>query len=651
MGDVGLIHRLSKTYQAVLVGLTMLFPSAMIAYMFYNGGDRMILELPWAYTLLSAIVAAVAWIVTAIAYSCYRSTGEPAMRYIVWGLLGLVIVEASRVIVPYDVFYTFGLGSESRAFFALMLVCALFHWRPNRDGVQNVSWWPSVLKPWVFLAAGQAAIVGLVFLNPIRPGVIFNAIAILVCLVGLMQTYRLAPGNRPMFLFIGTLLLICQISACFLIGHRWSHVWWLGHLLFLVAILVIGHAVTVAYLTTRSFSATQSEQQLLSLMREAERSAAQAHRANAAKSRFMAAASHDLRQPLVPIKLFAELLDAEIQGTPQGALVRKLRGAVQSLDDLLNKMMEFSRLEAGVVHTRSERVRLGEVLKRFHQEFGPVAEAKGLELKWVDSSIVVRTDRILLELILRNLIENAIRYSKSGGVLIGCRRGRGRVRVCVYDTGVGIPYDQQKDVFTEFFQGQSHNTDRRIGLGLGLATVERVAKLLDVPVAMTSTPGKGSCFAVTLPSTGERRAQLRPIGIKQLPDPGILRILLVDDDAEVRDGVLSALLRRGWEPMVATTVEEAVEAIESEGLPDAIVTDLRLSPTQCGLDVIAAVHRCTGLPIASVIITGDASHHRLPEAMGSPWPILVKPFSTDELYNAVTEMVLKARASSNDAKI
>ena len=269
----------------------------------------------------------------------------------------------------------------------------------------------------------------------------------------------------------------------------------------------------------------------------------------------------------------------------------------------------------------------------------------------MDSGIVVRTDRVLFELILRNLVENAIRYTKRGRVLIGCRRSKGRVRLCVYDTGVGIPTEQQKDVFTDFYQGDSGNTDRRVGLGLGLATVERLSKLLEIPVEMTSLPGKGSCFSVILPRTGERRAQQRPADVKQLPDPGPLRILLIDDDPEVRDGVVAALLRRGWEPLVATNVEEAVEAVESEGEPDAIITDLRLNPNQCGLDAITAIHKLTGNAIAAVIITGDASHHRLPEAMSSPWPILVKPFSTDDLYSAVTEMVLKARASSNDAKM
>jgi len=652
MEERGLIHRLSNTYQTVLIGLSVLFPSVMIGYLHFNGGETIFVHAVSVYDSLAIGITVVCGIIIVIAFACYKSSGEPAMRYILWGLLGQGLSFCLRPFLTSEIYYKIGLGSEPRAFFSLMLLFALFHWRNTHKSPQDISWKNSIFKPWLLLMMGQALVIYIVGLNPwYRPGVFFNAFTLLLTIPALIQLYRLMPANRPIYVCVGILLLNAQISMALAVTAQWSQVWWLGIILFMISILIIGHAIAVAYLTTRSFAATQSERQIFNLMREAEKAAETAHRANAAKSRFMAAASHDLRQPLVPIKLFAELLDAEIRGTPQGPLVRKLRSAVQSLDDLLNKMMEFSRLEAGVVHTRSERVRLGEVLKRFHQEFGPVAEAKGLELRWVDSSIVVRTDRVLFELILRNLVENAIRYTKNGRVLIGCRWMKGRVRLCVYDTGVGIPIDQHHDVFTEFFQGDAGNTDRRVGLGLGLATVERLSKLLEIPVEMTSIPGKGSCFSVTLPRTGERRAQLRPTNVKQLPDPGFLKILLVDDDPEVREGVVAALLRRGWEPLVATNVEEAIEAVESEGIPDAIVTDLRLNPNQCGLDAISAVHKITGTNIASVIITGDASHHRLPEAMSSPWPILVKPFSTDELYTAVTEMVLKARASSNDSKM
>ncbi len=554
--------------------------------------------------------------------------------------------------VPGSYYSLLGIGAETRLFLAVTLVLALFHWRKPPDIITPSSWHSQIAVPWLLLILAQIGCAyGVSFLPGHLSFPVFNILTIFVAGMGLVAARRVSPPNRPLYICLSALIISVQTAAIYMLGAAWSHTWWLAHLLFLVIILILGHAIITAYLTTRSFADSQSESEILALMREAEAAADIAHRANAAKSRFMAAASHDLRQPLVPIKLFAELLEAEIGRTKQGPLVRKLRGAVQSLDDLLNKMMEFSRLEAGIVHVRSERVHLGEVLKRFHQEFGPVAEAKGLTLRCVNSRSMVRTDRVLLELILRNLIENAIRYTTKGRVLIGCRRSKDYVLLCVYDTGIGISNDLRQDIFTEFFQGNAEGSNQRIGLGLGLATVERVSHLIEAPITVESVPGKGSRFTVTLPRIGERRSQLRPTGKKPLPDPGLLKILLIDDDPEVRDGVVAALLRRDWEPLVATNVTEAIETVQSEGPPDAIVTDLRLNPRECGLDAIAAIHKETGRTIASVIITGDASHHRLPEAMSSPWPILVKPFSTEELYSAVTEMVLKERASSTDEKM
>jgi len=501
------VHQTSAAYQPVLVGLLVLFPSVLAAYMAFNGGERMMVESEWGYAGLAFVVAFVSWFFAAIAYSCYASTGERGMRYIVWGLQSVGLEYLCRAFAPYGDYFSSGFGSEPRCFLSLMLVLALLRWRSNPEDAAGISWRKHILAPWVLLVAAQL-IVSLIAheLFPFWSGYLFNGLSACLAVAGFIQFQHLPPPNRPMYLCLSVLIFIAQTSVTFILGPQWSHMWWFGHLLFLATLLLLGHGVMTAFTTTRSFAASQTEGEILELMRKAEEAAETAVRANAAKSRFMAAASHDLRQPLVPIKLFAELLETEIGRTPQGSLVRKLRGAVQSLDDLLNKMMEFSRLEAGVVHVRAERVRLGEVLKRFHQEFGPVAEAKGLKLHWVDCRTVVRTDRVLLELILRNLVENAIRYTKTGGVLIGCRHRRDHIRLCVYDTGIGIAADQQKDVFTEFFQGNPVGADRRVGLGLGLATVERLSRLMDVPIDMASIPGKGSCFAVTLPRTGERRA-------------------------------------------------------------------------------------------------------------------------------------------------
>ena len=652
MSEARFIRSVSQTFQSSLIAMCMLAPSALTAYMYFSVGHQTVFESIVARDALSLVIIVTAVTVAFIAYSCYRSSGEAAMLYMVWGLTTQALSYGLRLTLPIHTFGSIGNGAGPRVLLSILLILALIRWRSPHDSPACINWIRCVLKPVFLLVVGQFLAIGILALNPwFTVNHILNSIVIGLAFVGLIQAFRLFPINRPMYFCIGALILNAQSATAFLISEPWCHAWWLGQFLCLTVILVLGHTVTLAFLTSQSLSSSQTEQQILALMHQAEESAHLAHRADAAKTRFMAAASHDLRQPLVPIKLFAELLEAETHGTPQGTLVRKLRSAVESLDELLNKMMEFSRLESGVVHTRSERVRLGDVLERFHQTYGPVAEAEGLELRWVDTAAVVRTDRVLLEQILRNLVKNAIRYTKTGKILIGCRRRGATVRLCVYDTGIGIPYDQQPNIFTEFYQGTSSHNDHQVGLGLGLATVDRLSKLLEVPVDMVSVPGQGSCFAVTLPRTNERRAHVRPKEVKVLPDPGPLRILLLDDQADVREGLIAALLRRDWEPLVATTIEEAIETVESEGAPDAFITDLRLGPDECGLDAIDAITKLVGHSVAAIIITGDASHSRLAEATASPWPILVKPFSMDELYTAVTEMVLKARASANVGKM
>ena len=239
-----------------------------------------------------------------------------------------------------------------------------------------------------------------------------------------------------------------------------------------------------------------------------------------------------------------------------------------------------------------------------------------------------------------------MRYTDHGKVLIGCRPNGNMVRLEVYDTGMGIAADQLPKIFTDFYQANTPNHDRQLGLGLGLATIDRLAKVLDIKLSVDSVLDQGSCFRIQLPLTEERRAYAPPQEAKELPDLGPLRILLLDDENRVRESLVAALLRNNWEPLVATSIDEAVEVVESEGEPDAFITDLRLGPDECGLDAITAVSQLVGHALPCLIITGDASHPRLAEAMASPWPILVKPFSMVDLYGTVTEEVLKVRAAS-----
>lgn len=637
---------MSAVYRTVRAGCVLLWPTVLLAYMIHMGGAVQTVHNPHLHSVLVLFILTTVGAGGVMAYACYQQSREPILRSLVIGLAAMGCTFALHGLMgemgSHGGLFMMELGVEARAVLVVILALALFQWRSPPDDFELKAVPSRILASWamvmvveaLLLFVAQAGQSQFVLQGSEGLSMAIGGASVLFVVLG-------TPMNQALFRCVAAMFMFMQSSVCFLMSTPWTHVWWFGHVLFAIGVMILGYAAVLAYMTSQTFVGAKSETEVLDLMRQAEVAALEAERANTAKSRFMAAASHDLRQPLVPIKLFAELLEVEVREPAQSVLVKKLRGAIQSLDDLLGKLLEFSRVESGTLQPRPERVRLGEILHRFHQEFEPVAQEKGVSLRYVPTSVLVRTDRILLEQVLRNLIENAIRYTNVGGIVLGCRARGNMVAVSVVDSGQGIPFDQQRAIFTEFFQADVYSNDKRLGFGLGLATVDRLCRLLGHPVEVESVPGRGSRFSVVLPRANERRVKQRTPEVKPLPDPGSLRILLVDDDPEVRDGVVTAIVRRGWEPMVATNCREAVDVVLAEGLPDVIVTDLRLEKELCGLDVLAQIEALGLGPVSAVIITGDASHRRLAEAMRGPWNVLVKPFAADHFYAAVSDAYLR----------
>ena len=380
------------------------------------------------------------------------------------------------------------------------------------------------------------------------------------------------------------------------------------------------------------------------LMLEAQMAANAAEASTKAKSRFLAAASHDIRQPLVPVKLFAELLAEEVHEPGARELVEKMQGALQSLDDLVSRLLDFSRVEAGAVQPRMEAVSLARILGRFEREYADVARAKGVELRVVKTSASVHTDRVLLKDIIRNLLENAIRYTDSGKVLMGCRRHGHTVSLWVCDSGIGISPEKLPFIFDEFYQVANQNRDRSHGLGLGLATVDRLCRLLGHDLKVESQIGSGSIFSVDLPLCNDGEEVPALDGVPLLfAESTSLRVLLVEDDASVREAMLILMVRWGWEVVTAGSCVEALDAINECGTPDVMITDLRLEPEISGLGVIAQVNAACNAVIPAIIVTGDSSHHQLERAQSGQWPVLIKPFSVSSLRDAVVEVVGRAK--------
>lgn len=368
-------------------------------------------------------------------------------------------------------------------------------------------------------------------------------------------------------------------------------------------------------------------------------SKAEADRANIAKSKFLAAASHDLRQPVQAMMLFQSALESKLDGHPASRLLKSLGEAMGGLRMLLDSLLDVSKLDAGLIVPTPVDLPVGPLLERLGAEYQPRAAAKGLRLRVVRSGATVRSDPALLERILRNLIENALRYTERGGVLIGCRRQDSHLHIDVIDTGIGIASETHEEIFEEFFQIGNPERDRNKGLGLGLAVVRRLGRLLGHRIELRSVPGRGSAFRVELPAVTQRSsASGQPNSVSAVESHRGL-ILVIDDEALVRMGLQAMLEGWGYRVLTAGSVEDAVGHIESGEWPAAILADYRLRGGETGLDAISAVCERLNMPVPATVITGDTAPERLVEVRAGGHALLHKPVAAYELRNAVAEML------------
>jgi CheY-like chemotaxis protein len=311
---------------------------------------------------------------------------------------------------------------------------------------------------------------------------------------------------------------------------------------------------------------------------------------------------------------------------------------------LLDSLLDVSRLDAGLIVPTPVDMPVGLLLERLGAEYQPQAAAKGLRLRVVPSGATIRSDPALLERILRNLIENALRYTERGGVLIGCRRQGGNLHIDVIDTGIGIQPDKHEEIFEEFFQVGNPERDRNKGLGLGLAVVRRLARLLGHRIELRSLPGGGSMFrvevpVVALPSSGSGKPNdVHPVNGHPVNGHPSL-ILVIDDEPLVRKGLQAMLESWGYRVLTAGSIQDVVLLVESGKWPDAILADYRLRSGETGLNAIKAVCERLDVPVPATVITGDTAPERLVEVRAGGHALLHKPVAATDLRNAVVEML------------
>ncbi|WP_243041900.1 ATP-binding response regulator [Dyella sedimenti] len=377
--------------------------------------------------------------------------------------------------------------------------------------------------------------------------------------------------------------------------------------------------------------------------------------ASVAKARFLAAASHDLRQPLYALTLFSSSLAEDERDPVRLDRIAHIQECVEALDHLFSELLDLSRLETGAMQIEINEFPLDQVFQEVSRNFRMIAEQHGLRLIMRATGLWVRSDRTMLARILNNLVSNALRYTQRGGVLVVARRRQdGTVRVDVWDTGSGIAPEHQSRVFDEFYRVECHggserDTGPRRGLGLGLATVQRLAELLDTQVQLRSTLGRGSVFSFHLPEVPARPV-FQPASDETPLDVSGMRVLVIDDEPAILSGIRYLLRSWGCEVAVAEDRIQALQATEEWPLPpDIVISDLRLRDGESGLDVLAAVEQRYlqdgHPPFPRLLITGETRSDRLREIMAARIPVLYKPVSPEQLREAMMTAWSTARAT------
>jgi signal transduction histidine kinase/CheY-like chemotaxis protein len=364
-------------------------------------------------------------------------------------------------------------------------------------------------------------------------------------------------------------------------------------------------------------------------------------RANLDKSRFLAAASHDLRQPVHALGMFAGALRARSMDDEARRLVGHIEDSVLALEGLFGSLLDISRLDAGVVERRPSVFPIHPLLTRIAAGYAAQAKQKGLSLRVVGCASFVRTDAVLFERILRNVVDNAVRYTEKGGVLIGCRSAAGgrTLRVQVWDTGPGIPPEHQERVFQEFFQLGNVERDRSKGLGLGLAIVRRLAILLDCPLSLRSALGHGTSLEVSV-ALAEPEAG-RPDGTAAAQGLGLSGLVLVVDDEIAIQHAMRSLLT-SWGLTVITAGSEAEMLAQTAGLgapPSLLICDYRLRGGENGIDVVERLRSEFNEDIPAVLITGDVTPDRLAKARQGEFPLLHKPVPPGRLRAVIGNLI------------
>lgn len=454
----------------------------------------------------------------------------------------------------------------------------------------------------------------------------------LLMLVGGLGVSSAAVDRISLLVWLGAILALPAVVGFSTSSTQGRNAAWMLLVCLGVLLWLAGH---VHLLLLRAGRVRQENDRLVSQLRH---HVVLVETANQEKTRFLGAASHDLRQPMHALGLFAAALEKALRGNEHHAKVIHMTRAVDALEDSFSAMLDVFKLDAGVVSPSVQTFPIRDVFYRLHLHCAGAAEEKGLALRFKPGGKLVTSDPLQLERILSNLIHNAIRYTSDGGVLVLARTRADRTSLEVWDTGIGIHSDQLPHIFKEFFQVDNRGRDRDKGLGMGLSIVRRLVLLLGHELEVASVPGRGTVFRVLLPPTQLEEMSSMVLGADTLPPPleDDRTVLVIDDEAAVRAGMNEMLQCWGFTVLLAGTIAEARGAVlRHHGLIDIVVSDLRLAQGENGLDAIDEVRRTYGAPMPAILVTGDTSPEDVRRAHAMGHSVLFKPVHPRDLFAAL----------------
>lgn len=436
-------------------------------------------------------------------------------------------------------------------------------------------------------------------------------------------------------------LTLVPLALAWATSHNNNETTWQAYVMGLALILFLVLLITIVKDNFRMFKDTVNMRlEYADINTKLEQALRESEASNAAKTRFLAAASHDLRQPVHTLSLLTAALMSRQLDQRTAEISHTMDQSLQSLAKQLDGLLDISKLDAGIVVPEPSNFNLDLTLQRLRDEFAPVAAQKQLILSIQSTTgLMVYTDPTLLERILRNLISNAIKYSDNGEIVVRAAAESSAVNITISDTGIGISADKHRLIFEEFYQVSNPHRERSKGLGLGLSIVRRLTRLLDIELTMASELGRGSQFQLTVAASA---ASIKPVASEHNQQAGFNRavVLVVDDEVAILKATQAYLSTLNCEVLLAEGYAEAITLAE-QFRPDLLITDFRLRDHESGLDVIKGVRKLYA-ELPAIVMTGDTAPDRLQEAQRAEATLLHKPISTPQLAAAMRKLLAVA---------